>query len=63
VLDEADDETDETEIDAALKLVSDAAAKTYKQGAQAADFVGRNTAEHPLLALLIAGAVGMRSPT
>jgi hypothetical protein len=38
--------------------VSDAAAKTYKQGAQVADFVSRNTAEQPLLALLIAGAAG-----
>ena len=38
--------------------MSDAAAKTYKQGAQAADYVSRNTAEQPLLALLIAGAVG-----
>jgi hypothetical protein len=47
--------------DAAIKTseqVSDAAAKTFKQGAQAADYVSRNTAEQPLLALLIAGAVG-----
>jgi hypothetical protein len=47
--------------DAAIKTgehVSDAATQTYKQGAQAADYVSRNTAEQPLLALLIAGAVG-----
>jgi hypothetical protein len=47
--------------DAAIKTseqVSDAAAKTYKQGAQAAKYVSRSTAEQPLLALLITGAVG-----
>jgi hypothetical protein len=40
------------------KQVSDAAAKTYDQGAQASEYVSRNTAEQPLLALLIAGAIG-----
>jgi hypothetical protein len=40
------------------KQVSDAAAKTYRQGAKAGEYVSRNTAEQPLLALLIAGAVG-----
>ena len=40
------------------KQVSDAAAKTYAQGAQAAEYVSRNTAEQPLLGLLIAAAVG-----
>jgi hypothetical protein len=40
------------------KQVSDAAAKTYAQGAQAAEYVSRNTAEQPLLALLVAGAIG-----
>jgi hypothetical protein len=47
--------------DAAIKTgeqISDAATQTYKQGAQAADYVSRNTAEQPLLALLVAGAVG-----
>jgi len=40
------------------KQVSDAAAKTYKQGAQAAEYLSHKTAEQPLVALLIAGAVG-----
>ena len=40
------------------KQVSDAAAKTYQQGARAGEYISRNTAEQPLLALLIAGAVG-----
>ncbi len=40
------------------KQVSDAAAKTYAQGAQAAEYVSRDTAEQPLLALLVAAAVG-----
>ena len=40
------------------KQVSDAAAKTYDQGAQALEYVRRNTSEQPLLALLIAGAIG-----
>ena len=47
--------------DAAIKTseqVYDVAAKTYEQGAQAAEYFGRNTAEQPLLALLITGAVG-----
>ena len=41
-----------------VKQVSDAAAKTSKQRGKAADYVSRNTAEQPLLALLLAGAVG-----
>jgi ElaB/YqjD/DUF883 family membrane-anchored ribosome-binding protein len=41
-----------------VRQVRDAAAKTYDQGAQAADYLSRNTAEQPLLALLFAGAVG-----
>jgi hypothetical protein len=40
------------------KQVGDAAAKTYAQGSQAAEYVSRQTAEQPLLALLVAGAVG-----
>ena len=40
------------------KHVRDAAAETYRQGARAGEYVSRNTAEQPLLALLIAGAVG-----
>jgi ElaB/YqjD/DUF883 family membrane-anchored ribosome-binding protein len=40
------------------KQVSDAAAKTYAQGSQAAEYVSRQTAEQPLLALLVAGAIG-----
>ena len=54
-------EAGDTIRDAAIKTseqVSDAATKAYKQGAQAADSISRNTAEQPLLALLIAGAVG-----
>ena len=41
-----------------VRQVRDAAAKTYDQGAQVADYLSRNTAEQPLLALLLAGAVG-----
>jgi hypothetical protein len=40
------------------KQVGDAAAKTYKRGALAGEYVSRTTAEQPLLALLIAGAIG-----
>lgn len=40
------------------KQVSDAAAKTYAQGTRAAEYVSGSTAEQPLLALLIAGAIG-----
>jgi len=40
------------------KQVSDAVAKTYAQGSQAAKYVSRQTAEQPLLALLVAGAIG-----
>jgi hypothetical protein len=36
----------------------EAASTAYQQGSQAADYVSRNTAEQPFLALLIAGAVG-----
>jgi hypothetical protein len=42
----------------AAKQVGDAATKTYEQGARAGEYVSRNTAEQPLLALLIAGAIG-----
>jgi hypothetical protein len=40
------------------KHVRDAAAETYRQGARASEYVNRNTAEQPMLALLIAGAIG-----
>ena len=40
------------------KQASDAAGKVYQQGAQAADYVSRTTADQPLTALLIAGAIG-----
>jgi hypothetical protein len=40
------------------KQVGEVATKAYQQGAQAADQLGRSTADQPLLALLIAGAVG-----
>ena len=40
------------------KQVSDAAATTYRQGVRAGEYVSQNTAEQPLLALLIAGAIG-----
>jgi len=40
------------------KHVRDAAAETYRQGARAGEYVSRNTAEQPMLALLIAGAIG-----
>lgn len=42
----------------AAKQVGDAATKSYAQGARASQYVSRNTAEQPLLALLIAGAIG-----
>jgi ElaB/YqjD/DUF883 family membrane-anchored ribosome-binding protein len=38
--------------------VSDLATETYKQGASAGEYVSRSTAEQPLLALLLAAAVG-----
>lgn len=47
--------------DAATKVgnqASDAASTAYQQGSRAADYVSRNTAEQPFLALLIAGAIG-----
>lgn len=40
------------------KQAADAATKTYQQGLKASEYVSRNTAEQPMLALLIAGAVG-----
>jgi hypothetical protein len=40
------------------KQVGDAATKTYRQGQRAGEYVSQNTAEQPLLALLIAGAIG-----
>jgi hypothetical protein len=40
------------------KQVGDAATKTYRQGLRASEYVSQNTAEQPLLALLLAGAVG-----
>ena len=40
------------------KQVGDAATKTYRQGVRAGEYVSQNTAEQPLLALLIAGAIG-----
>ena len=40
------------------KHVRDAAAETYRQGARAGEYVNRNTAEQPMLALLIAGEIG-----
>jgi len=40
------------------KQVGDVATNTYQQGAQAAEYLSRNTAKQPLLALLVAGAVG-----
>jgi hypothetical protein len=40
------------------KQVGDAAAKTYRQGVRASEYVSQSTAEQPLLALLLAGAVG-----
>jgi ElaB/YqjD/DUF883 family membrane-anchored ribosome-binding protein len=38
--------------------ISDAAATAYRQGTQAADYVSQRTTEQPLLALLLAGAIG-----
>jgi hypothetical protein len=40
------------------KQVGDAAAKTYQRGVRASEYVSQNTAEQPLPALLIAGAIG-----
>jgi ElaB/YqjD/DUF883 family membrane-anchored ribosome-binding protein len=47
----------DTAIDAGKK-VSDIAADTYKQGVKAGDYLSQRTAEQPLLALLLAAAVG-----
>jgi hypothetical protein len=38
--------------------VGDATTSTYRQGVRAGEYVSQNTAEQPLLALLIAGAIG-----
>ena len=38
--------------------VGDATTKTYRQGVRASEYVSQNTAEQPLLALLVAGAIG-----
>lgn len=40
------------------KTVADAATETYRRGARATEYMSRTTSEQPLLALLIAGAVG-----
>jgi hypothetical protein len=40
------------------KQVGNAAVKACRQGSRAGEYVSRNTAEHPLAALLIAGALG-----
>jgi hypothetical protein len=40
------------------KRIGAAAAKTYRQGVQAGEYVRKNTVDQPLLALLIAGAIG-----
>ncbi|HKM73045.1 MAG TPA: hypothetical protein VJX94_23785 [Stellaceae bacterium] len=50
-----------TAADAAIdagKKVSDVAAETHKQGVKAGDYLSQRTAEQPLLALLLAAAVG-----
>ena len=47
--------------DAAIETaeqIGDAATNTYRQGVRAGEYVGQNTSEQPLLALLIAGAIG-----
>lgn len=38
--------------------VNDAAAGVYRQGVEAGDYLRRRTADQPLTALLIAGAIG-----
>ena len=40
------------------KQVGGAAAEAYRQSVRAGEYVSRNTVEQPLLALLIAGALG-----
>jgi vacuolar-type H+-ATPase subunit H len=42
----------------ASKQAANAAGKAYEQGTQAADYVSRSTVQQPLLALLVAGAIG-----
>jgi hypothetical protein len=47
--------------DAAIETaeqIGDATTNTYRQGMRAGEYVSQNTAEQPLLALLIAGAIG-----
>jgi hypothetical protein len=47
--------------DAAIEVgrkVSDVAAETHKQGVKAGEYLSQSTAEQPLLALLLAAAVG-----
>jgi len=54
-------ETGNTIHDTAIeagKRVGAAATETYRQGARAGEYVSRNTAEQPFLALLIAGMIG-----
>lgn len=58
---EAAVETSKQASEASAKVyqqASDAAGKVYQQGAQAVDYVSRTTADQPLTALLIAGAIG-----
>jgi hypothetical protein len=42
----------------AAKQIGDTATKTYQQGARTGEYLSRNTAAQPLLALLAAGAIG-----
>jgi preprotein translocase subunit SecF len=42
----------------AAKQIGDAAAETYRQSVRVGKSVSQNTSEQPLLALLIAGAIG-----
>ena len=47
--------------DAAIETaeqIGDATTKAYRQGVRAGEYVSQNTGEQPLLALLIAGAIG-----
>jgi ElaB/YqjD/DUF883 family membrane-anchored ribosome-binding protein len=54
---EAGNTVQDTSIKAS-KQIGDAATKVYRQSVQAREAISRNTAEQPLLALLIAGAIG-----
>jgi hypothetical protein len=40
------------------KTLSDAATEVHRQGVKAGEYLSQSTAEQPLLALLLAGAVG-----